>query len=587
MKSLLLAALLASAMPAAAATITGTVTPGSMTVAAYDSTGALAISATAAADGRYTLNVSPGSYRVLAYDPSGVYATSFYPNAESFETSTLLSVQTATASINLSLVRGGFFAGSVKSGATARPGITVAVYNLSGTRRGFTQTDASGQYRLVVPPGQYKLAVYDESQTYASSFYSGQNTFANASIVSVTQSETTVANLAVTLAARIGGTLRDAVTHAMLPGIRATAYDAQGNSIGAAQSDANGHYQLALPAASYRLVFDDAIAGLHASVYWPDAESFDTAAALTVAAGESKTADAAMATGGRFEGTVVSGLTLAPLPNISVAAFNADGTIRARTATDASGHFSLLVPPGTYRAGAFDEALAYAAMFYPQQLVFAGATPVAIVASQHIAISFGLSPGGRIAGIVRDAATSMPVSGAIVGVYAGGTLLASAMTRSDGSYRFVAPHGVFDVIAFDPSLRYATAPKAAVTLAAGQTIEGLNFSMAAGAAVSGDARDLTSRAAIGGITVSAFDANGVEIASTTTRDDGSFAFVVSPGTYRFGAADPAHRYVTSFFEAVATFADARPMTLIAGGSVTISFRLTPAPPPSRRRAVRK
>ncbi|HJQ37979.1 MAG TPA: carboxypeptidase regulatory-like domain-containing protein [Thermoanaerobaculia bacterium] len=561
--------------------ISGTVQPGSMTVAAYDANGVLAASTTAASDGRYTLNVNSGQYRVLAYDPAGVYATSFYPNADSFESSTLLNVQSSTASINLTLVRGGALAGTVKSGTTPRPNITVAAYNLSGTRRGFTRTDAAGQYRIVVPPGEYRVAAYDDAQTYAPVVYPGT--------VSVTADHTTTLPFSLTLAAKITGTIRDATTQAALQDIRVTAYDSDGNAVATVRSDAGGHYSLAVPAGSYRLVFDDASAGVHASVYWTNAESFEMSTVLQVASGETRNAiDAAMTIGGRFEGSVIDGVLGTPVAGISVAAFNANGTTRARTTTDAAGHYSLLVPPGTYRLGAFDNALAYAAMFYPQQLVFAGATPVSVAASQRVApLDFSLLPGGRVSGTVRDATTSVPVSGVTVGAFAAGTLIASATTRSDGSYRLVAPHGVFTILAFDPSLRYVTSSFGSLALASGQDATGVNFSLSPGAAVSGDVHDLTTRAPLSGITVSAFDAAGTELASAMTRDDGTFAFVVPAGTWRFAAADPQHRYTTSFYEAASSFDAARPITVIAGNPLTLAFRLSLAPQPSRRRSVRK
>lgn len=569
--------------------ISGTVQPGSMTVAAYDAGGALAASTTAASDGRYTLTVNSGSYRVLAYDPAGVYATSFYPDAESFETSTLVNVQSAITSINLTLVRAGFIAGTVKSGAAARAGITVAAYNLSGTRRGFTHTDASGQYRLVLPPGDYKIAAYDETQTYALSFYPSATTFAAAPAVGVSATATATANFNVTLAAKISGIVRDATTQAALADIRVTAYDAAGNGVANVRSDATGHYSLALPAGSYRLVFDDATAGAHASVYWLNANSFDVATVLAVAAGETRSGvDAAMPAGGRFEGTVVSGASGAVIAGISVAAFNADGTTRAQTVTDASGRYSLLVPPGTYRLGAFDRSLAYAAMFHPQQLVFAGAIPISIASAQRIgALDFGLSPGGRFSGVVRDVATSAPVSGVTVGAFAAGALVASTTTASDGSYRFVAPPGSYSVLAYDSSLRYVTSSFGNVVLAAGQDMNNVNFSLAPGAAVSGSVNDLTTNAPLSGITIFAFDANGAPLASATTGDNGTFGFVVPPGTYRFAAADPSHSYATSFYQFASLFADARPVTLIAGSQLSLAFRLTPAPQPSRRRSVRK
>jgi hypothetical protein len=195
-----------------------------MTVAAYDANGALAATTVAAADGRYTLTVNPGLYRVLAYDPAGVYATAFYSNAESFESSTVLDVRSATASINMTLVRAGFIGGRVSSSAGARENMTVAVYNLSGTLRGTTKTNAAGEYRLVVPPGTYKLVAYDEKGLFATSFHAGQPTFGTATPLTVAVGATTTADFTLVRSALLLGIVRDAVTHTNLPNIRVTAY---------------------------------------------------------------------------------------------------------------------------------------------------------------------------------------------------------------------------------------------------------------------------------------------------------------------------------------------------------------------------
>src|SRR5213075_2764123 len=98
------------------ATISGTVTPASgIIVAAYDASGNFVTQAATNSSGQYLLTVNPGSYHLLAYDPTGIYATSYYANAESFETSTLLNVSANLTNINFSLVKAGYFAGTVTS----------------------------------------------------------------------------------------------------------------------------------------------------------------------------------------------------------------------------------------------------------------------------------------------------------------------------------------------------------------------------------------------------------------------------------------------------------------------------------------
>ena len=192
MKKLLVLFLLL-ATSAGAATISGTVSHdgsplASMTVAAYTTAGELQTSATTNASGAYSLTVPAGAYHVLAFDAAGVFATSYYNDAESFETSATLTVTSSQnlTNINFVLPRAGFVVGHVTSASgTSLANMTVAAYNLSGTRRGFTKTDASGNYTLSLPAGSYKIAAYDEALQYATTFFADVASFDAAAIVSI------------------------------------------------------------------------------------------------------------------------------------------------------------------------------------------------------------------------------------------------------------------------------------------------------------------------------------------------------------------------------------------------------------------
>src|SRR5437867_8246516 len=191
--------LLLTAATVSAATIGGTVTDadfknplGLMIVAAYTESGILQSTTTTDSQGRYVLGVPAGGYRVLAYDQAGVYATSFGNDAESFETSPVVNVIDSVTGINFALRKGGTVTGLVIAVGAGRPltGITVAAYNLSGTRRGFTQSDSRGLYSLVLPPGQYKLAAFDESGAFALRFFDA-GSFAAATPVTVVAGQPT------------------------------------------------------------------------------------------------------------------------------------------------------------------------------------------------------------------------------------------------------------------------------------------------------------------------------------------------------------------------------------------------------------
>ncbi|HEX3583085.1 MAG TPA: carboxypeptidase-like regulatory domain-containing protein, partial [Thermoanaerobaculia bacterium] len=243
-----------------------------MVVAAYDANGNFVVQASTDSGGQYTLTVNPGSYHLLAYDPSGVYATSYYADADSFETSTLLNVSGNLTNISFALAKAGYLAGTVTSSSgTALAGITVAVYNTNGTRRGFTQTDSAGHYVLSVPPGRYALAAFDTTLRYVTTFYNNRETFGTADLLTVTASQTTLANFALAQAVQIVGTVTNS-SGAPLENIIVNAYSGAGTVTGTT-TDASGHYQLPLRSETYRLVFEDP-SGVYAPVYYPNATSF-------------------------------------------------------------------------------------------------------------------------------------------------------------------------------------------------------------------------------------------------------------------------------------------------------------------------
>jgi Carboxypeptidase regulatory-like domain len=535
MKRLLLALFLT--MPVLAATISGTVSPsGTYTVQAYDASGILRGTATTDASGRYSMTVNAGSFRVLAFDPAGVYATSFYPDAESFETSTLLDVQTSASNINFTLVKAGYVAGTV----TPSGAFTVAAYNADGTRRGFTTTDASGHYQLALPPGTYTVAAYDDALHELASV---------SAPLGVVAGQTLTANFALSPAAKVSGTvtpLANAVV-AFYAGDALAFYTT---------TDAHGAYAIAAPPGSYRVVIYDPT-GAYAPVYAPNAESFDTSAVYTLHGGDSVAISAQLVPAGRFAVHVTDAATGAPLAGMTAAAYNADGTTRAFSPTDANGDAVLVVPPGAYRVAAFDPALTYLRRFAPVDPSYA-------FASQTTSVAIALPRGAAISGSVTTA-SGAAIAGMTVGAYdASGNAVATATTDGTGRYRLLLEPGAYTLAAFDPAFHYATA----YAQLAAATSQQLDFTLVPGAHVSGI---VTSDAGtpLANVTVAAYDASGAMVATTRTSASGTFDLAVPPGTYRFAAfgAAPTDAY-----------------TLVASQSIGLTFRVTVAPPARRRSA---
>lgn len=562
-----------------------------MVVAAYDTTGTLRGSATSDPTGTYILTLPAGSYRVLAYDPMGLYATMFGGNAESFETTPVTTVGASDTVIrDFSLVLGGTVTGFVTSSRGVEiPGAVVEAYNLSGTRRAFTQAAADGRYSIVLPPGEYKLVAYDPAGGYAISFYQNVRTFPEAARVRVTAS-TATANIDFRLETpgSISGRVVDAATGLPLSGVTVYAFTPAGSLISSTNTDAAGAFRLTLPPGGYRLAAADP-SRTYAPAFNGAANSFDNAPVINLTPGmQQSNVQFSLARGARIAGRVVNAAGT-PLANITVAAYNLDGTIYTSAITRADGTYELLVAAGAYKLVAFDLQLAHATQFFGGVLDFNSSGPVGIATGQSLGgFDFALVRGGRITGTVRDG--SQPRAGIVVAAYnAAGLLIASANTAADGTYALVVPPGDYRVVGFDPSFRYApsyaggagtfdqTVPR---SIAADSTTV-VDLLLTRGFVVSGEVVDENGQP-ISGVNVFAVDAAGNRIAGGTSVD-GHFTLAVPSGSYKFLAADPAGRYAVNYFDGASTLGDAELVSVSDNGTTTLRFTLHRV---VRRRAIR-
>jgi len=599
MKRLLSLSLFFIAAGAAAAGITGTVTNetgaplAAMTVTAYQSDGTLAATATTSASGTYAMTLFGGQYRVLAYDPSGAYATSFYSDAESFETSKVLQLTSITATnINFRLVHAGFAVGHVSGPSGAGlANMTVTAYNLSGTRRGFTTTNGTGSFTLALPPGSYKIAAFDEALTFATTFFDNTTSFDAAAAVSISTNASAITNLQLPLAAKLTGLVSDRTTHTPIANVRVTVYASDGGISARAFTGSDGRYALAARPGGLRVVADDP-SGNYATTYVPDAESFSAESPVAAATGQSVTIDATMALAGHLAGRVADRVSGAPLAGITAVAYNADGTTRAFATSDTTGAFSIVVPAAGYRLGTFDPALVYLPQFHANQTSFAGAAIVQATAQQTIGgFDFALSKGARVSGRVTSLTLGNPLNAITAGAYdVGGRLIASANTDPSGSYTFLLAPATVRLLAFDSALQFATAyyldaptfdTTQSLPVVEGQSVIA-DYAMSDAGRISGIVIADSTFAPLEGIDVIVYDPNFRTIVETTTDLGGAFRVAVPPGTYLIAAADATHHYTSAFYGSgsminVSARQDVGPLQI----------RLTAAVTPPRRHAVRR
>jgi hypothetical protein len=566
---------------ARAVTVKGTVVDAqtiaplsSMIVAAYSAAGSLQGNSTTNSAGRYALDLSPGDYRLLAYDPNGTYATTFASDADSFETSPVLTVGVDISGVNFALRRGGTVQGSVLDITTSASiaGATVAAYNISGTRRGFTQTNAAGMYSLILPPGLYRIAAYDDAGVFSTRFYLDQNTFGAATNVRVGTGQTTTGiHFHLERAARFIGIVTDLDTEGPLPDINVIAYTEEGVALATTLTDVNGRFLLRVPAGSYKIVATDPRMTF-ATGFLADARSFSAEPTTSVSQAETRSdVNLALHRAGSVVGTV-SDVSEQILPRMTVAAYNDDGSQRATVRSDINGEYVLALPPGTFRIAAYDESLVYAPQFYDHQITFRAATALTVSSTQIIdRVNFPLDRGARVSGVITDSSDGAVTQGITVGAYdTDGNRLGSAVTSASGTYSLVVPVGMYKFVAYDDGLRYATAyadhtatfEEAPMTTVAADSPTTLDFNVTTGFRLSGTVVDAR-RVPVDGVQIAALDMQGRHVA-TATAIDGTFDLVLLPNTYKLQVTDPQRRFYDLYFNSASSLSAADTVVIQRG-----------------------
>ncbi|HEX6177768.1 MAG TPA: carboxypeptidase-like regulatory domain-containing protein, partial [Thermoanaerobaculia bacterium] len=250
-----------------------------MTVQAYNPSG-FPVTATTDPQGRYFIPVPVGTYRLVAYDNSGTYAVSFYPNAPSFEQSQQINVtEGQVVTVNFTLPAGQKISGRVSNAASggALQGAVVAAYNLDGSRRTFVTTGADGSYTLTVPNGSYKIVAYHDVTPFIPLFYSNQQLFEQATVVTPPASNV---NFGLAQGVKVSGNVKEKISGRALAGLSVVAYDLQGRVQFRTETNPSGDFAFVLPLnVLFKFGVEDP-GGNFATTFYRDASTFASAATI-------------------------------------------------------------------------------------------------------------------------------------------------------------------------------------------------------------------------------------------------------------------------------------------------------------------
>ncbi len=465
--------------PLATGAISGTVTDAStfaplqsVSVVIFDSDGNFATSATTNNSGIYTTLavLATGTYFAKTINSLG-YLNELYKNVDCFficdpTIGTPISVTDGltTSNINFALEPGGRISGVVTDAATSAPlaEVNVLIVNSTGEVVASTATISSGQYisDAGLPSGTYFARTFN-SQGYIDELYDNINCFncdlTDGTPITVTLPSTTSGiNFALSPGGKISGTITSAATSAPLFGVAVFVFDSSGNTVASGSTNASGNYITgqALVTGTYFVQTSNFISFID--------EVYDNIACrpcdprigtpVSVTSGSTTSGiNFALSPGGIISGNVTDVFTNEPIPDVFIEVFNANGNFVTSTFTNEFGNYQTPrgLSSGTYyvRARAFSSQVdeLYNNIECATCNVTSG-TPVAVTAgSLTSGINFALQAGGIISGTVTSAATSAPISNALIDIYnAGGIFVTTSGTDEFGNYTAIGlPAGTY------------------------------------------------------------------------------------------------------------------------------------------------
>jgi hypothetical protein len=577
------------------------------------------LSATTDSSGNYVLEelLPPGTY-YAATSTFEIYLNEAYDNIpcrfcdpRRDGTPITVSPGATTSGIDFALDKGGVVTGSVTNAATGAPifNASVEVYSSDGIFIFIGTTNAAGEYKTTegLPTGTYYAVT--NTTGFINKLYNGFTCApcdpTTGTPFSVTAGKVTSGiNFSLAAGGRISGSIRNAATSAPLSGVRVRIYNSVGELVTTPTSSLTGNYtsSAVLPTGTYyaRTISPNFITQAYNGI---DCIACTPAIGvpITVTAGSTSTGvNFALTAGGRISGTVTDAATSAPVSNVPVQFFSSNGGLIGTAFTDFSGSYtsSVGLATGSYyvRASFFGNYVdqVYSNIDCAACDVTTG-VPVSVTAGATTSgINFAFRTGGKISGTVTDAATSAPIANVQVEILnSSGDQITLAGADNSGNYisspalpsgtyyaRTVNTPGYVEELYNNiPCVGCAATSGTPITVTAGSTTTGINFTLEAGGRISGSVTDSATTLPVGGVTVEIYNLSGILVTSVLTNATGNYTTRANlpTGTYYARAANNVG-YVTKLYNNVTCLAcdvtTGTPVSVTAGATTSgINFAL--------------
>ena len=456
-----------------------------------------------------------------------------------------ISVAGAVLTADFALSRGATISGRVIDAETGLPigKVEIEAREDSDSHPNvYASTDADGRFSLKgLAAGSYRIEAKAYGQGYIRQFHDDTALWGLARLVTVAETEV-IADISFELrpGATITGTVTDASTGLPIANVRLAAGPQDMGHWSWDETRGDGSYTLrGLP---------HTVVEVEAS----DDRYVNQTNMVTVQGAEvSHRLDIALDTGSTISGNIFDSETGLPIADADVSAENDSNGPGSWTRTDAAGFYTLEgVAPGAYRIKVRTEDQGYVEQFFDNTLNWNDARLVFVRGTEGVeGIDFGLTLGGTIVGVVRDAETQLPVAGVDLNVrdVDSGNEFAWTSTDADGRYALRGvPPGPMVVEARSDS---HVDGRARVDVAGPGQESRLNFALSPGATISGRITDADTGLAIAAVRVKARNVNDNQRAYGYSDADGVYTVKgVAPGSYRIEAFAERRGYILEYYD---------------------------------------
>jgi protocatechuate 3,4-dioxygenase beta subunit/subtilase family serine protease len=432
-------------------------------------------------------------------------------------------------------------AGTVRGTVTSQGGEAVANVRVTVFAASYGEwidqclSGPDGTYAIAaLAGGDYTLLFDGNSGGFVRQWYDNAVTYQSATVFSLAADAERVADAVLVPGAAISGRVTN-VDGSPLPGIWVNAYDATGTSgFAGGSTNAAGEYVIrGVPTGLCTISFSDSGTG-YLNEWYDDQPSAATATPLQATAPETLSGkDAVLAIDrGGITGTV-SADGGAPLGRVMIEVYGADGSYAGSAWTGSSGFFTVGgLAPGDYKILFNGQAAGYLREWYRDRPDNASADAVTVLAGEITkSIDETLALGGSISGTLSDA-DGKPLPGMFVEVYDDATLEYVGDGSADrtgtyvvgglatGSYRVYFSGGAGYVGEwYEDQADLFSATPVPVTAPEQATASAV---LARGGSISGTVTDASGNP-LPDVWISLHGANGIPVAGTTTRADGTYA----------------------------------------------------------------